>query len=794
MEWFARHTAWLYRETKELSSNSIYREQYQVIGLTLISSGHIIVHKSRTEYFPILIVYPEATPYIPPTIYTLEHEISEETATEYSELAPEEIRQRVKDNIRFFKRRHQNEDGSICFIEMGDLHGENPEIFPIEAVIKRLRIWLSGRIPKDSLEVELFHHFPNRTYEVQYLLPDLFFDEEIVKGKFYAGLSSLIPANHLPDKIAKKTYMGVMIYGETRIGISLPPMTYVNEQLILFTPIPDIKRLILDKNSQEKATKIREGQLIEGCWWEISVEPEPFSSVSELARFIGNGDEGKGIDELAENFESELISLHELIYIGIRFPGRLRKTDWQMFRLNKGSRTPIVGAGKEELKLRLLDYSIQAVYQEYFTEDYFHMRNTGRAERGILKDTSISIIGCGALGSETADALAKAGVGKILLVDKEDLRAHNAIRHVLGINRTSIPKALGMAEHLVIHNPFVNIECNFSNILSARIDDYFPENTIGVSTIADDNVEAYLNEQAVDKGRTVFYCRALRGGKAARIFRAIPQTDACKACLGLHLKDKNPIFLNIPEDETLPSITNECNNPVRPASAADMKIIGGVFSRIIIDFLQGKNTENNHWIWSSEALDGLQLGNSTYGLIRADRIPPHPKCFVCHNLEDKKIHVLREVLDFMKQESADSGDVETGGVLVGYRNAGDEYIIVKASKPGPNAIRTKTRFEKDEGYCQKQLLDVFNELGEKGLYLGEWHYHPSGGNEPSGIDIKSLTEIAAQDNYRIDKPIMIILSRDLEYGITIHDKNMKCVRIPLNIIQDISDHLTNSST
>ena len=88
MEWFARHTSWLYRETKELSNNSIYREQYQVIGETLISSGNIIVHKSKTEYFPILIVYPESTPYIPPTIYILDNEISEETAIEYSGLSP----------------------------------------------------------------------------------------------------------------------------------------------------------------------------------------------------------------------------------------------------------------------------------------------------------------------------------------------------------------------------------------------------------------------------------------------------------------------------------------------------------------------------------------------------------------------------------------------------------------------------------------------------------------------------------------------------------------------------------
>jgi hypothetical protein len=267
MEWFSRHTSWLYRETQKLSDNSIYREQCQCIGKTLISSGNILVHKSKTEYFPVLIVYPEATPYIPPTIYILKNEISEETAKEYSEISPEEIRKRVKNNIDFFYRRHQNEDGSVCFVEMGDLHDESPEIYPIENIIKRLRVWLSGKIPKDSREVELFNHFPNRTYDIQYLLPDLFFDREIVKGKFFAGQSSLIPATYLPDGKNKKTFMGVMIFGETQAGVSLPPKIYENEQLILFTPIPDVKHLILDGNSEEKTQKIRDGELIEGYWW-----------------------------------------------------------------------------------------------------------------------------------------------------------------------------------------------------------------------------------------------------------------------------------------------------------------------------------------------------------------------------------------------------------------------------------------------------------------------------------------------------------------------------------------------
>jgi hypothetical protein len=429
MDWFSRHTNWLYTETRELSNNSIYRERYQFIGKTLVSTGNILVHKAKTRHYPILIVYPEATPYVPPTIYIMNDELSEDTAREYSELPPGEIGKRVISNIRFLNRRHQNEDGSICFVEMGDLHEENADFYAIEDIIKRLRTWLSGRIPKDSREVELFHHFPGRTYEIQYLLPALFFDTEIIKGKFFAGLSSAIPANFLPDKIGKKTYMGVVIFGMNPSGVWLLPKIYVNEQLTLFTPMPDVRRLILEENTQEKRSKINSGDLIEGFWWDISEEPQPFTDLYAFAGYIGNGDRGKGFDELLELLEAPLKQLEEVIHVWLRFPGRWREKDWQMFRLRKGTRPFIVQHNKEELRERLLDYSMQAVYQEYFTDEYFHMRNKGRAERTALKDVMISILGCGALGSETSDALSKAGVGKILLVDREEMRAHNAVRH-----------------------------------------------------------------------------------------------------------------------------------------------------------------------------------------------------------------------------------------------------------------------------------------------------------------------------------------------------------------------------
>ena len=787
MDWFSRHTNWLYTETTELSNNSIYKERYQFIDKTLISTGDILVHKAQTQYFPILIVYPEATPYVPPTIYVLDAPLEEDVAREYSKQTSDEIKKHVQTNAKYFNRRHQNEDGSICFIERGDLHSENAEIYTIKEIMKRLRIWLSGKIPKDSREVELFHHFKNRTYEIQYLLPDLFFETEIIKGTFYAGLSSFIPANLLPNGIAKKTYMGVMIFGRNSGGVTIPPKVYIKKQLILFTPIPNIEDLIVPEKINAKREEIEKGILIEGYWWDISREPEPFSDISTLARYVGEDDENRGIEELIESLREPLSQLQDMLDIGLRFNGRWREKDWQMFRLKRGSRSPIVPTERDNLKERLFDYSVEAVYQEYFTDEYFHMRNKGRADRDVLREASISVIGCGAIGSEMADALNKAGVGRILLVDRDEMRAHNAIRHCLGIDNISLPKVYGMARHMVMHNPFVDIDINIEetlhlDILQSHLENYLPTGNIGLSTIADDNIEAYLNEQATVEGRTVFYCRALRGGKAARIFRVIPQKDACKACLSLYSKEDKAPFVNIEEDQELPAITNECNNPVRPASAADLKIVAGIFSRIVIDYLQGINADKNHWIWSTESLGQLSFESSNHALLHASNILPHPHCPICQKREDIKVTIVAEAYKFMKKESSDSKDIETGGVLIGHKASSGQYIILRATGPGPKAVRTKTLFEKDEEYCQKELEKAFEELRDRGLYLGEWHYHPIGSNKPSGLDIKSLTAIATQDNYRIDKPVMIIFSPPLEYALTIHDKKGQYVQLPLEVM------------
>lgn len=778
MSWYSRHPEWLSQETQELSHSSLYKEERQAIGKLLVSFGRIVIREQEIRSQRILIVYPEATPYRPPKVFILLYDLDSDLVRTLSNSSFDKVHLNLSGRIKFIHKRHQNADGSVCFVETGDLHSEHAEAYPIRGILQRIAGWLADKPQQDSREVELFCHFPRRTEELHFLLTDIFFDPDSVRGIFFAQrLPVLLEA-------APKAYIGVMVAGETQGGVSLPPQLCVGILSRNYArPLS-----LLDSNDPEVSKELKDGKLISGSWWDISEEPQPFAESAALVKYIGVGDVGVGLDTFLRNqsIKMSLKNFDERIYVGLRFPGRRHEKDWQIFRLvkNPGTRfIPSIPWDDDTYRRMVLEYYVvEAVRHEYFTEKHFHERNLGRADRRILKEKKISLLGCGAIGSESADALCKAGIGKLLLVDRKFFRPHNAIRHILGLPMAGMPKAHGLALELALHNPFIEVEGNPVDLLDSAVDTYLPDGHVAFSSIADDNTEAYLNEQAVAKGRTVFYCRALRGGKAARIFRVIPHKDACKHCLALYHQEGNPLFPMIEEDPTLPEITNECNDPVRPASAADLKIISGIASRILLEWLEGGRQTENHWIWSTEQLPGtLQLGPNDHGAVRSLFLSPHPKCPVCQMLEAKEIFVNEAVYSFMKHESESSRTVETGGVLIGYVTPMGKYVVLKATGPGPKAKRTAAVFHRDVKYCQAEIDHAAAKQGLSGQYLGEWHYHPNNDNSPSGTDIKSLTEIARQDEYLIDNPIMLIFSATLECGITIHDRTGRCVKLPIRV-------------
>jgi adenylyltransferase/sulfurtransferase len=132
----------------------------------------------------------------------------------------------------------------------------------------------------------------------------------------------------------------------------------------------------------------------------------------------------------------------------------------------------------------------------------------GDAGQARLGAAHALIVGCGALGCAIADTLARAGVGRLTIIDRDVVELTNLQRQVLfdeADARDGVPKAVAAQTRLAKINRSITIE--------ARVNDFGARNALELSRGADiildglDNFESryLLNDLAVKRGLPYIY-------------------------------------------------------------------------------------------------------------------------------------------------------------------------------------------------------------------------------------------------------------------------------------------------
>jgi sulfur carrier protein ThiS adenylyltransferase len=103
--------------------------------------------------------------------------------------------------------------------------------------------------------------------------------------------------------------------------------------------------------------------------------------------------------------------------------------------------------------------------------------------RTRLNDRIVGIAGCGGLGSNCAVALARAGVGKLVIVDFDKVDISNLNRQYFFSNQVGMPKVLALKEIIYMIDPFIRVETH-----ETRLDH---ENIPGIFKDCDVIVEAF---------------------------------------------------------------------------------------------------------------------------------------------------------------------------------------------------------------------------------------------------------------------------------------------------------------
>lgn len=177
----------------------------------------------------------------------------------------------------------------------------------------------------------------------------------------------------------------------------------------------------------------------------------------------------------------------------------------------------------------------QGVEKQKFEERYSRQilfRGIGAEGQRRLAEGRVAIVGCGATGSALASLLARAGVGRLRIIDRDYVESSNLQRQSLFDEKDaaeSVPKAIAAARKIAAFNSEIVVEPRVEDVIPGNINVLFE----GMDVILDgtDNFETryLLNDYALKNSLPWIYAAAV--GSYGVTLNVLPGKTACLACI-----------------------------------------------------------------------------------------------------------------------------------------------------------------------------------------------------------------------------------------------------------------------
>src|SRR5579872_40161 len=156
----------------------------------------------------------------------------------------------------------------------------------------------------------------------------------------------------------------------------------------------------------------------------------------------------------------------------------------------------------------------------------------GETGQEALLAAHAAVVGCGALGSFHAAALARAGVGRLTIIDRDYVEPGNLHRQWLfdeADAAEALPKAAAAARRLAAINSGIRVRGVIADLTAENVEDLLGD--AGVIVDGTDNFETrYLvNDFAVSRGIPWIYGAAV--GSYGLAMTVIPGRTACLRCV-----------------------------------------------------------------------------------------------------------------------------------------------------------------------------------------------------------------------------------------------------------------------
>src|SRR5918993_4303919 len=149
-----------------------------------------------------------------------------------------------------------------------------------------------------------------------------------------------------------------------------------------------------------------------------------------------------------------------------------------------------------------------------------------------LRGASVLVVGCGALGSAQVEMLARAGLGHLVVVDRDFVEESNLQRQTMFTERDArerVPKAIAAARRVAEINSDVRCEAEVADVSRANV-----ERLVAGSDIVLDGTDNFatrflLNDACVKRGVAWVYGAA--GGSYGVTMTVRPRVTPCLRCV-----------------------------------------------------------------------------------------------------------------------------------------------------------------------------------------------------------------------------------------------------------------------
>lgn len=146
-----------------------------------------------------------------------------------------------------------------------------------------------------------------------------------------------------------------------------------------------------------------------------------------------------------------------------------------------------------------------------------------------ISKANITILGLGAIGSKSAELLARAGIGSLTLIDRDIIEESNLQRQSLFTEQDiNNPKALIAKSHLEKINSNIKIKAYFKDINHKNIEEFIKSSLILDCT---DNMQTrfLLNEFCFKKNISWIYSAIIES--TGMLFNIVPKKTPCFTCI-----------------------------------------------------------------------------------------------------------------------------------------------------------------------------------------------------------------------------------------------------------------------